>query len=191
MVSRKFKLILFVCALSFSCGYYSLKGSLPPHIKSISLSPVINESAEFGVSENLETKINEILISENILEVTGEDIADSRLNITITSIRDQPYTISASSTSSYEQVDEWRITLSANVVWYDITRDVPIFDKRLSEWGAYGTGLDIHSDKIDNDNDGFIDEEDDDEFGSPRESALEFAIIKLTEKVITEVTSTW
>ena len=68
---------------------------------------------------------------------------------------------------------------------------VPAFEKSISDWGAYGTGLDIHSDGIDNDNDGFLDAEDDDEYGSPRESAIEFALRKLSERIITEVTSTW
>ena len=191
MELKKYNHLLIIAVLLTGCGYYSLKGSLPAHIHSISVSPVINESTEFGVAESVETGVTELLISENILEVTGEDIAHSRLNITIKSVRDQAYTISASNSSEFEKVDEWRITLSAHVLWYDMTRNEPLFETDFSEWGAYGTGLDIHSDLIDNDNDGFIDAEDDDEFGSPRESALGFAIKKLTERIITEVTSTW
>ena len=61
----------------------------------------------------------------------------------------------------------------------------------MSPWGAYGTGTDISTDRIDNDNDGKIDEEDDDEFGSPRESAIRIAVNKLSEELINQITSTW
>lgn len=191
MAYVKISFITFFGLVITGCGFYSLKGSIPAHIKSISLSPVVNESSEFGVSENLEIKLTDRLISDNALEVTGEDIADSRLNVIITSVKDQPYTISTPSDLEYEVVDEWRITISTKVVWYDLTRNEPLFEKNMSDWGAYGTGLDIHSDGIDNDNDGFLDAEDDDEYGSPRESAIEFALRKLAERIITEVTSTW
>ncbi|MBL7022678.1 MAG: hypothetical protein ISR90_01285 [Candidatus Marinimicrobia bacterium] len=185
---KKFILAISLVLL-YNCGFYSLKGSLPAHIKSISISPVVNESPEFGVSENVGEQISEMLISENVLSVTNEDVADSRLNVTIKSVLDKPYTYSAGDT--YEQVEEWRITLKAKVVWYDLTKDEAFFDKTISSWGAYGTGVDISTDNIDNDGDGLVDSDDDDEFGSPRESALEVAIRKLSEDIINEITSTW
>ncbi len=184
------KVLLFLSILLlYSCGFYSLKGSLPAHVKSISVSPVVNESPEFGVSENVGEQISSMLISENVLNVTGEDIADSRLNVYIKSVLDKPYTYSAGDT--YEQVEEWRITIKANVVWYDMTKDEAFFDRVFTSWGAYGSGVDISTDNIDNDGDGLVDSEDDDEFGSPRESALEVAIRKLSEDIINEITSTW
>ena len=83
------KVLLFLSILLlYSCGFYSLKGSLPAHVKSISVSPVVNESPEFGVSENVGEQISSMLISENVLNVTGEDIADSRLNVYIKSVLD-------------------------------------------------------------------------------------------------------
>ena len=88
-------------------------------------------------------------------------------------------------------MEEWRITIKANVVWYDMTKDEAFFDRVFTSWGAYGSGVDISTDNIDNDGDGLVDSEDDDEFGSPRESALEVAIRKLSEDIINEITSTW
>ncbi len=191
MASAKSKFILLFALVFGACGVYSVKGSLPAHIKSISLSPVINESAEFNISQDLENQITQKFISENVLDVTGEDVADSRLNITIKSVKDQPYTIKSNQTTLYEKVEEWRITISVHVVWYDLKRDEPLLDETISKWGAYGTGLDIHSDGIDNDEDGYIDDEDDDEFGSPRESAMAIAVRKLSEWIVNEITSTW
>ena len=44
---------------------------------------------------------------------------------------------------------------------------------------------------IDNDQDGLIDSEDDDEFGPPRDSALKIASKKISENIISDITSTW
>ena len=52
--------ISLISLLITGCGFYSLKGSLPAHIKTISISPVINESSEFGINE----KINEIILDK-------------------------------------------------------------------------------------------------------------------------------
>ncbi len=46
-------LIIFFTFLVESCGFYSLSGSLPPHIKTISIPMVENETAEFGIAENI------------------------------------------------------------------------------------------------------------------------------------------
>ncbi len=186
------KVVLIAVGLMIcGCGIYSFKGSLPAHIKTISISPVVNESSEFGISELISEKIMDILISENVLDVTGEEDADSRLNVIVKKVDDSPYTYTLPSDAVIEQVDEYRITIQATVVWYDLTRDEPLFEVSKSAWGAYGTGVDISTDKIDNDGDGLIDSEDEDEFGSPRESAIAVAIRIISEDIINEVTSTW
>ena len=65
---------------------------------------------------------------------------------------------------------------------------------RLSEfsgWAAYDPQNDIGSDGIDNDNDSFVDEKDDDEFGLPRESAIKIAARQVTETITNNIISTW
>ena len=57
-----------------SCAYYSLAGSIPPHINSIAIPIVENQTAEFGMSEsvteNILTKFNE----ENIYFINDKVI---------------------------------------------------------------------------------------------------------------------
>ena len=183
--------ISLISLLITGCGFYSLKGSLPAHIKTISISPVINESSEFGINEKINEIILDKFVSEKILDLTDEDTADSRLNITIKRVDNNPYTYTLQSNVSYEQVEEYRIVIYANVIWYDLTKDELLLESNKSAWGAYGTGLDISNDLIDNDGDGLIDSEDDNEFGSPRESAISLAMQKLSEDIINELTSTW
>jgi len=182
--------IIFILPLLMACGFYSMKGTIPAHIQSISISPIKNESSEFAVADLLGESINQQMLEENILKLVGQDNAHSQLDITITSVTDLPYTYSLN-TQETEHVDEWKITIRANIKWSDLRKDEPLVDRQLSSFGVYGTGVDISSDGIDNDNDGFIDGEDSDEFGSPRESAIRIAVEKITELIINEITSTW
>ena len=61
----------------------------------------------------------------------------------------------------------------------------------MSSWGSYTTGVDISTDGLDNDGDNLIDDEDSDETGSPRESALSISVRRLTEDIVNEITNTW
>ena len=188
------KLILLIGIIFLNgCMYYSVRGSIPAHINSIAVAPIVNETTEFGISDQIMSQLTDYLIKENILEVVSENEAESRLTITIKSLDDKPltYSLNNQSSSNYERVEEWQIQIHAEVNWHDVTRDESLFKTNLSPWGAYGSGTDISTDKIDNDNDGKVDEEDDDEFGSPRESAIRIAIDKLSEQLVNQITSTW
>ena len=187
VINKKF---LFILPLLMACGFYSVKGTIPAHIQSISISPIKNESTEFAVADLLGELINAQMITENILKLTGQDEAHSQLDVIIKSVTDMPYTYSLNTEES-EHVDEWKITIKAQVKWSDLKNDEPLVDRQLSSFGIYGTGVDISSDGIDNDSDGLTDSEDSDEFGSPRESAVRIAVEKITELIINEITSTW
>ena len=184
------KNILFILPLLMACGFYSMKGTIPAHIQSISISPIKNESTEFAVADLVGESINAQMIAENILKLTAQNEAHSQLDVIIKSVTDMPYTYSLNSEES-EYVDEWKITIKAQVKWSDMKNDKPLVDRQLSSFGIYATGVDISSDGIDNDSDGLTDSEDSDEFGSPRESAVLIAVEKITELIINEITSTW
>jgi len=184
----KLLILLFVCS---GCMFYSIKGSLPVHIKSISLSPIINESAEFSVSDILNKELNELMISENVLDILPSDKADSYLEIVVVSVTDKPYTVKLSNELGMEEVEEWKLSIKTNVKWHDMTRDEILFSKQMVGWGSYKPGVDISTDNIDNDGDSLIDSDDSDEVGSPRESALNISVRRLTEDIVNEITNTW
>jgi hypothetical protein len=165
--------------LACGCGIYSFRGNLPPHIRSIAVATVVNQTSEFAVTDAASELVTDLFVDENVLRVTDEDRADSNLRITITRVTDRPATYTAG-----ETVEEWRIDISAQVVWYDLARNKPLFEKSFT-----GLGCDIGTDNIDNDNDGSVDEED--EFGDPREFALRVAIQKISQDILNEVVSTW
>ena len=185
-------LLLVLPFLFMSCSYYSFKGSLPAHIDNISVSPIFNQSTEYVVSDILDEEIYNILLKENVLKLVGIDNAKSKLDITIKSVTDKYYTYSLGDVD-YEIVDEWKITIKVKVEWYDLLEDKVIFSKDMTSFGIYSTnsGNDISSDGLDNDQDGLTDNEDNDEYGPPRESALKIASKKLSENIIASITSTW
>ena len=182
--------IIFVL-ISFQGCFYSMRGSLPVHINSISLAPVINESAEFAVAEILNDELNELMVNENVLDIVMPEQSDSHLEAIIISVTDKPYTVTLSSDLNMEEVEEWKLTIKASIRWYDIKRDEILLEKRMSSWGSYLPGVDISTDGIDNDGDNLIDSEDNDEVGSPRESAMEISVRRLSEDILSEITNTW
>ena len=169
-----------------SCSYYSLAGSIPPHINSIAIPIVENQTAEFGMSESVTENILIKFNGENILRVTDEESAASVLTGTITRITDAPYTF-----TKQEAVTEYRFTVHMNIEWFDKKNEKVLLKKNFSGWGAYGLSGDISSDGIDNDGDGLIDSEDDNEFGDPREFATSVAVNKIAEDVLNEIMTSW
>lgn len=88
-------------------------------------------------------------------------------------------------------MEEWKLTIKASIIWYDVKRDEVLLEKNMSSWGSYLPGVDISTDGIDNDGDNLIDSKDSDETGSPRESALSISVRRLTEDIVNEITNTW
>ena len=195
-MESKIKYCIFItCLILFqSCGFYSFKGSIPAHIDSLYISPILNNSKEYLVLDVFNDEIYDTFLKENVLKLEDINDAKSRLDIVILSVTDKPFSYSINDVSSfYEQVNEWRITIKTRVEWIDITNNEPLLSKEMTSFGIYSPTLnnDISSDGIDNDQDGLLDNEDEDEFGLPRDSALIIASRKTAENIISAITSTW
>lgn len=175
-----------VMVLLYGCGFYSMAGSIPPHIKSIAIPMVGNQTAEFGmveaVTENLQTRF----VEENILRLVDEDQADSILRGIIIRVDDRAQTF-----TGQEVVTEYKFTLELELEWYDVQNDAILLEKKYTGEGIYGLSGDIGNDGLDNDGDGLIDGEDQDEFGEPRTYSTEIAVKQIAEDVINDIMSTW
>ena len=68
MIQSSVKIIIIIFLIQ-GCFFYSMRGSLPAHINSISLAPVVNESSEFAAAEILNDELNELMVSENVLDI--------------------------------------------------------------------------------------------------------------------------
>ena len=177
---------IFIFFLCLDCGYYSLAGSIPPHIRSISIPLLDNQTAEFGISEGITDNLLEKFTDENILRVVDVENSDSILKGSIVMAEDVPYTY-----SKQEVVGEYRFTIAIDVEWIDVSNDMVLLEKRFKGWGAYGIGGDISNDEIDNDGDGLIDDEDSDEIGDARTFATKIAVGKIAQDILNDILTTW
>ena len=185
-------LLLFTIAL-YGCSFYSFKGSIPAHIKSVYISPIQNKTMESSITNVIKTQLEKSFIKENVLKLLPQEDAGSRIDITITSFTDLPYSydIDDLDATGFETVNAYEVTIKASVEWYDVKNDLVLFQQQFVGFGRYDPNVDIGLDGIDNDNDTFIDGMDDDEFGLPRESAINFATDDIVNLVISNIVSTW
>jgi hypothetical protein len=182
------KNIFLLSSLFFllSCGFYSMAGSIPPHIKSIAIPLMENETAEFGLAEDITDGILGEFVEAGILSITDENLAHSILRGTVKKVNEGPYTY-----SKQESVSEFRYKIDVKLEWYDVSQDKNLLEGTYSGFGAYGLSGDIGSDGIDNDNDGKIDNDDDDEFGEPRAFATKVAVRKIAQDILNDIMTTW
>ena len=177
--------VLSIYLLVFSsCGIYSFSGSIPPHIKSISIPLFLNETAEFGIAEAVTDEVTNVFLEENILKIS--DQGDSILRGSIKKVEDKPYTY-----SEMEEVLEYRYSVGISVEWFDVREQKVLITKNYTNWGAYSLTADVASDGIDNDGDGKGDSDDPDESGDARELAMKAAVTKISESIINDIVSTW
>ena len=137
------KNIIFVLHLIFlvSCGFYSMAGSIPPHIKSIAIPLMDNQTAEFGLAEDITDGILDEFNEAGILSISDENSAHSILRCTIKKVSEGPYTY-----SKQESVSEYRYKIDVKIDWYDISQEKNLLEGTYSVFGAYGLSGDIGSD---------------------------------------------
>jgi len=196
MKSKSIYILLYIVTI-MGCSFYSFKGSIPPHIKSVYISPIENHTIESSASETIKIQMDESFIRENVLKLLPLKSADSQIDVTLISFTDKAYSYdfdesSQSEDNDYEIVNEYRVTIKAKVAWYDLINNELLFETEITAWGAYDPGVgDIGQDNIDNDSDTYIDGDDDDEYGLPRESAIKIASKKISDSIINNIVSTW
>ena len=66
-------LIMIIAFLFNCCAFYSMSGSIPPHIKSISIPLIENETAEFAIAERITDGIQKKFNDEGILKLTDKN----------------------------------------------------------------------------------------------------------------------
>ena len=73
------KQIIYIMIIPFfsSCIFYSMAGSIPPHINSVSIPMVENQTVEFGISEAVTDNLVNQFLETNILRLDKENNDDS------------------------------------------------------------------------------------------------------------------
>lgn len=137
MINKIHKNTVYLIILAISivvAGCYSFKGgSIPSHLKTLKIFPVIDESG-FGNPENrinLEAALLHDFRRDNSFELT-EDQSNAKLIVTIVSIQETTQTINPG-----ELETERKLTINCSVEYYDEVNKKQIWKKTFSNYSLF------------------------------------------------------
>lgn len=125
----------FLLALIVSitgCGVYSFSGHGIGGVETIAIESFENQTAEFGIREELSDAILNALLKDRTLTVVDRSNADAILFGNILSIRDNPLTYDQN-----ETVSEYEISISMSFVLRDPEKTDPVWQGTLTGKGSY------------------------------------------------------
>jgi len=126
-------LLIVPCWLLLTGCYSFTGGTIPPHLKTLQINPVIDQS-NFGnpaYKIELETSITNNFLRDNSFEIT-EATGDARLSISIISISETTNSVGAGELES-----EKRLTVNCSVEYYDNINKKQIWKKNFSSYGLF------------------------------------------------------
>jgi len=162
-----FILILFSVLLCITGCVYSFKGgSVPPHLKTIAI-PIVEDQSGYGdptLRELFTKKLVESFTNDNTLQLTDRNTADSMLEGVITDVPDVPEVITGS-----EQVKLRKITVTVRMTFQDMKLRKKVWEKSFSAWGNYPSGGGL----------------------TQRNEGIQIAVEKLTEDILNDTVAGW
>lgn len=131
--SLPFLLLFSIIALIFSqCGNYSFKGSLAPHLKTVAIPMFDDQTAEFGVKEELTDEVIKRFIEDNSLKITDRQNSDVLIEGRISSIRDQ-----AGGYDREETVQDVKVYVTVNVKCTDQSKRKVMWEGAVSQFETF------------------------------------------------------
>lgn len=166
----KRKLILYfilwgLLFLTIGCFRYSFTGSMPPHLRTVSVVTFEDRTAELGLREKITEAIVIAYRNDNTLRITDPASADAMITGEVTNLIEAPFTFTAT-----ETVTETRVTVAIRVKMEDKVKNKILFEGSLSSFGGYGSA---------NSN------------NASRDAAIEEAIKKIANDVVMKTLSGW
>jgi Lipopolysaccharide-assembly len=129
--------LLLPVALFSGCTYSFRGGSVPAGLKTIAI-PLVQDQSGYGdptLRDMLTQKLIDAFTSDNTLQITSRNTADSMLESVITSVKDAP-----SAVQGGEVVTTRRITVAVHVTFEDLKQRKKLWEKDFSNWGDYPSG---------------------------------------------------
>lgn len=164
-LSRLARVLGTVMLTTFGCGVYSFSGSANPHLKTVAVPIFDDQTAEFGVKEQLTNAIIASFNRDNTLKIADRRVADVIVAGTILRLNEQ-----AGAYTSQEQVQEIRVYLTAKIKCDDVKKRKVLWEEELTQFGAYSPGGANSGD---------------------RQSAIAEAVEKIATEVLNRTVSGW
>ena len=156
-------LLLLILLFGLNCAYYSFSGSLPPHLRSVAVPLFEDNTAEFGVKEELTDAIVTQFRKDNSLKLGTDRDSDVLVKGIILRIRDD-----AASYNQDESVESAKVYVSVKVECTDTVKRKILWQETLSRWGTY-----------------------DPEQTDDRNQAISDAIIQLSDEIVNKTVTGW
>ena len=164
---KRYIILLIYLFIFTGCGYYSFSGSTLPHLKTVAIPIFEDETAEFGVKEELTNSLIDAFTRDATLKIADSRNADSIISGKLISVTD-----GAGAFSKAEEVKQIRVTVTAMVKFEDLKKRQVVWESRLSQVGTYapegGSGE-----------------------NTTREEAITEAIKNLTDDILSRSISGW
>jgi len=157
-------LILFGILFVPGCSYYSLKGSLPPHLKTVAIPLFENQTAEFGITESFTDVVIDEFVRDGSLKIAERSTADVLVQGIITSISDR-----AGAYDQQEVVQDIKVYITVRVECTDQVKRQTMWSERITQFGTYDPA----------------------EGPDGRTSAYEEAYEKLSQEILNKTVSNW
>lgn len=159
---------LVAAALSGCAGCpYSFTGaSVPPHLKSIAI-PIVEDQSGYGdatLRDQFSQQLLQRFVNDNTLLPGDRSSADSMLEGVITGVKDVPVVVEGG-----DQVAKRRITVTAHMVFRDLRLRKKVWEKDFTQWGDYSSGGGL----------------------TQRNQGIAEAIRKITEDILNETVAGW
>lgn len=134
-LNRLASVLCMVMLATLGCGVYSFSGSANPHLKTVAVPIFDDQTAEFGVKEQLTNAIIASFNRDNTLKIADRRVADVIVAGTILRLNEQ-----AGAYTSQEQVQEIRVYLTAKIKCDDVKKRKVLWEEELTQFGAYSPG---------------------------------------------------
>lgn len=157
-------LILFGIFFVLSCGYYSLKGSLPPHLNTVAIPLFENRTPEFGITETLTDAVIDEFVRDGSLKLADRTVADVLITGTITSVNDR-----AGAFDQQETVADIKVYVSVSIECMDQVKRQKMWSERITQFGTYDPA----------------------EGPDGRSSAYDQAFEKISQEILNKTVSNW
>lgn len=160
-----FVISFFALSVFWACGPYSFSSSGNTGLKSVAVPVFNDQTAEFGIKEQLTNAIVEAFTRDNNLKIADRRVADAIVNGTLLRVVEQ-----AGVYTKTEQVQEIRVSLTVRVKYEEVKKRKVLWEEELTQFGTYSPG---------------------DASSGDRESAISQAVAKIAAEIINKSVSGW
>jgi len=165
LIAVPFLLVVWLAGCA-GCPYSFTGASVPPHLKTISI-PIVEDQSGYGdptLRDQFSQQLLQRFVNDNTLQPGDRSTSDSILEGVITAVKDAPAVVEGG-----DQVAKRRISITAHVVFRDLKLRKKVWERDFTQWGDYPSGSGL----------------------TQRNEGIAEAVRKITEDILNETVAGW